>query len=224
MSTTTTRGALPYPVGTDPDKPRLDLQALATQVAAVAALYAQGTASARPSASAALAGTFYASTDTGAVDYCTGTAWLALVQAATDTSGLATNSTVVHLAGAETVTGSKNFTGGLQDRGAAVYSPNNLPPASGAVIAQTIRGTISLSAQQGIATATIPAVNMAKTQLRFLGIVGTVQFNNQAGFSSLAVNGIAVLTNSTTVTVSTLGSASSTSGSLTASYELTEWT
>lgn len=50
---------------------------------ALAALYRQGTAATRPAASAALAGSLYASTDTGAVDYCTGTAWLALVQAAT---------------------------------------------------------------------------------------------------------------------------------------------
>lgn len=81
----TTRGAFPYPAGADNWKQvRLALQALADRQAAVGSLYAQGVASARPVASAALAGTLWFSTDTGALDYCTGSAWISTRQVITN--------------------------------------------------------------------------------------------------------------------------------------------
>jgi hypothetical protein len=75
---TTTRGALPFPLGEDPPDTDGVVRELAQAVATISALYGQGTATARPAASAARVGTLYHSTDTGQVHYCTGSAWLAI--------------------------------------------------------------------------------------------------------------------------------------------------
>lgn len=77
MPASTTRGALPYPLGTDPPDTDGDIKKLAERLAAVGALYAQGTASARPTAGTA--GRLYLATDTGVVSYDTGTAWTDLL-------------------------------------------------------------------------------------------------------------------------------------------------
>lgn len=74
----TARGAFPYPADADaPDGPA-QMQALADQMAAVGALYAEGTAAARPAAAAAQEGRFYWATDTVQLSYCDGAAWYAV--------------------------------------------------------------------------------------------------------------------------------------------------
>jgi hypothetical protein len=82
------------------------------------------------------------------------------------------------------------------------------------------RGTISITSSSSSATATISAVNTAKTELRHLG--GT-----QVASSSEVVNPSAFgprisLTNSTTVTA-TRPQASSATFNSTVSYEVVEW-
>lgn len=75
------------------------------------------------------------------------------------------------------------------------------------------RGTVAIASGASSATVTISAVDVAKTELRFLGGSGT------SGTTTLRVPRIE-LTDSTTITVTILSSAAST---LTISWELTEW-
>lgn len=74
------------------------------------------------------------------------------------------------------------------------------------------RGVITIANAASSGTATVAAVNMAKTELRHDG---------QNSVSASQADGIAtlVLTNSTTVTASRAG----TSGATPVSWELTEW-
>lgn len=78
MVATTTRGLFPKPEDTD-NRRTVDLDVLrplAERLAAAGALYAEGTAADRPLASSSNRGTLYLATDTGAVSFSTGTAWL----------------------------------------------------------------------------------------------------------------------------------------------------
>lgn len=80
MPASTPRGALPYPLGADPPDTDGDIRLLAQRLAAVGALYLQGTASARPAAG--VDGRFFLATDTGVVSYDTGSAWIDLLTSA----------------------------------------------------------------------------------------------------------------------------------------------
>lgn len=78
MPSTTSRGAFPYPLGSDAPATlgvNTAIQNLATQAATVGALYAQGTHAARPAAASSNAGTLYWETDTGHLFYSNGTTW-----------------------------------------------------------------------------------------------------------------------------------------------------
>ena len=77
------------------------------------------------------------------------------------------------------------------------------------------RGTISITTANTSATATISAVNTAKTELRYLG-GGNYDANLGAVFARI------VLTNSTTITASP-SSSSTLNGTIIVSWELTEW-
>lgn len=76
MGATTTKLALPYPTPSDPNNVPADIQRLANAVDAIAASRAEGTAAARPAAG--VSGRIYTATDTSAVFYDTGTAWIQL--------------------------------------------------------------------------------------------------------------------------------------------------
>ncbi len=74
MAETTARGAFRYPSAEDnSNNARLDLQALAEDVADRAALYVETTATARPAPG--VPGRLHRATDTGRVTWDTGTAW-----------------------------------------------------------------------------------------------------------------------------------------------------
>lgn len=97
------------------------------------------------------------------------------------------------------------------------YSADNPPPASGAMINQTIRGVITVTTAQSSVAATIASVNTAKTQLRYLGtksgngtLSGVIDLFHIALTSATAV----------TATRNTVGG----SASCAVSYDLTEWT
>jgi hypothetical protein len=74
VAVATSRLALPYPVATDPNNVPGDMGRLANAVDAIAVVYAEGLAAARPAA--AIDGRIYRATDTGALYYDTGSAWL----------------------------------------------------------------------------------------------------------------------------------------------------
>lgn len=74
MGSTTSRLALPYPVGSDSDSPPADIQRLANALDANTVVYLEGTAAARPAAGAH--GRFYYCTDTNAVYYDYGAGWI----------------------------------------------------------------------------------------------------------------------------------------------------
>jgi hypothetical protein len=76
VSATTTRLALPYPTGTDPANVPADMQRLANALDAASAVFVQNTAANRPAAS--VSGRLFLATDTGAVYYDTGSAWIQL--------------------------------------------------------------------------------------------------------------------------------------------------
>ena len=75
------------------------------------------------------------------------------------------------------------------------------------------RGTVAIASGASSATVTISTVDVAKTELRFLGGSGV------SGTTTLEVPRIE-LTDSTTITVTIPSTAAST---LTISWELTEW-
>lgn len=109
----------------------------------------------------------------------------------------------------------KGFVAGpIFDGSQRVYSPNNPPPAGGAVIRQTIRGTVSTFGNANGAQVTIPAVNMAKAQLRSLG--GDGYYGSGEGFIGPRLS----LINTTTVRLDYRFNPISDS---VASYEITEW-
>lgn len=83
----------------------------------------------------------------------------------------------------------------------------------GAVINQTIRGTISITGGGTGAQATIAAVNTAKAQLRNLGTQGS---GASVGDEAVRLQ----LTSSTKIDASR----STSSGSISTGYEVTEWT
>lgn len=76
MSTTTTRMAIPHPDSADNPGLVTDLAALANQIDATAAMYAQGTFAARPAVGKV--GRIYYATDTLQHFWDTGAAWVAL--------------------------------------------------------------------------------------------------------------------------------------------------
>jgi hypothetical protein len=92
MPASTTRGALPYPLGTDPPDTDGDIRKLAERLAAVGALYLQDTASARPAAG--VDGRLFLATDTGVVSYDTGSAWIDLLTQAAASAAYATKGPV----------------------------------------------------------------------------------------------------------------------------------
>jgi hypothetical protein len=123
--------------------------------------------------------------------------------------------TIPYVAGTHAFTGAITSTGTITENGARVYSANNPPPASGAVINATGRGTV---AGNGGGSVTITAVVMAKTQVRHLGAngqigSGTSQFWNTPGTLQLTS------TTNLTFTQSYTGGATDTWA-----YEYTEWT
>lgn len=77
------------------------------------------------------------------------------------------------------------------------------------------RGTITITTNNTSATATISAVNTAKTELRYLG-------GGNYDIAPGAVFGRIVLTNSTTITASP-SSSGTLNASVIVSWELTEW-
>lgn len=85
--------------------------------------------------------------------------------------------------------------------------------ADGMSIVSTQRGTIALNSAATTNTATITAVNPAKTQLRFLGMSSSA-LSDDSGQARIA------LTNSTTITASRI---SGSNGDITLSWELTEF-
>jgi hypothetical protein len=76
VASTTTRLALPYPVASDPNNVPADMQRLADAIDAVAVVKAEGLFSARPAP--AINGRIFRATDTGAVYFDTGAAWIQL--------------------------------------------------------------------------------------------------------------------------------------------------
>lgn len=76
MPATTTRLALPYPLGTDANNVPADMQKLANAIDGVATVFVQNTFANRPAA--AVQGRIFAATDTSNVYYDTGTAWIQL--------------------------------------------------------------------------------------------------------------------------------------------------
>lgn len=76
------------------------------------------------------------------------------------------------------------------------------------------RGQITIAASTNSQTATIPAVNTAKTEVRYLG-------NSGNGGTSNYDMACVELTNSTTLTATR--QASTTGASVILKYELTEW-
>jgi hypothetical protein len=92
MPASTTRGTLPYPLGTDPPDTDGDIRKLAERLAAVGALYLQDTASARPAAG--VDGRLFLATDTGVVSYDTGSAWIDLLTQAAANAAYATKAEV----------------------------------------------------------------------------------------------------------------------------------
>lgn len=101
--------------------------------------------------------------------------------------------------------------GAVYDTGNRVYSASNPPPAGGAVINQTIRGSAVTSS--AVANVTIAAVVMAKTQLRWLGSSAGVPAT-----SGPTGAGGARLSTTTNVECQPSGT------SATQFFELTEWT
>lgn len=95
--------------------------------------------------------------------------------------------------------------------------------ASGTVIAQTIRGTITCATSTASQTATIAAVVLAKTQLRWLGVRGMTSTNNDPTGSESVGDGTLVLTNTTTLTYDRTPGGTQQSAASTLSYEVTEW-
>lgn len=85
----------------------------------------------------------------------------------------------------------------------------------GATIKSIQRGTISIAGGTNSATATITAVNAAKTELRYLG-GGGIDSNGFPVFATV------VLTNSTTITASR-ASTNTPGAAMSASWELTEF-
>ena len=84
------------------------------------------------------------------------------------------------------------------------------------------RGKISIAPTQATGTATITAVNPAKSELRLLGVAGLTTTTGDYTGNSLS-QGMVVLTNSTTVTA-TLGRYQAAGyGNAEVSWELTEW-
>lgn len=99
----------------------------------------------------------------------------------------------------------------VYDNGNRVYSASNPPPISGAVINQTIRGT------HAAATVTIPAVNMAKSQLRMN--------TNASAYRVMSTGSYQMTSNGLSLTSSTVITQTNGSGGLgSLDYELTEWT
>jgi hypothetical protein len=115
MPASTTRGALPYPLGTDPPDTDGDIRKLAERLAAVGALYLQDTASARPAAG--VDGRLFLATDTGVVSYDTGSAWTDLLTEAAASAAYATK--------AET---------GLRSFGAPSLGPGSGAPVRGVLL------------------------------------------------------------------------------------------
>jgi hypothetical protein len=76
VTTTTTRLGLQVPTATDPNNVPADMLRLANALDAVAVVFAEGTLAARPAA--AIHGRLYLATDTQAVYYDTGAAWVQL--------------------------------------------------------------------------------------------------------------------------------------------------
>lgn len=85
-------------------------------------------------------------------------------------------------------------------------------PPAGASIVQTIRGVITIQNGSTTATATIPAVNPAKTQLRHLGT--RAADGNGGGDITLVLTSGSVITAARDFAPNTYGYVS---------YELTEW-
>lgn len=104
--------------------------------------------------------------------------------------------------------------GNVLDNGARVYSPNNPPPAGGAVISQVIRGTIALGNTVTSATATVAVGTLAKAELRHHGVS-----HPTSGIGNESVMTRVALTNATTVTATRGG----TTGAATVAFEITEW-
>jgi hypothetical protein len=76
VGSSTSRLALPYPVGSDPTNVPADIQRLANALDGIAMTYSEGTAGARPAAGQH--GRIYYSTDSGAVYYDYGSGWIQL--------------------------------------------------------------------------------------------------------------------------------------------------
>lgn len=76
MTAYTTRLAIPYPQGSDPNNYPGQMQSMATALDPLVAVYGQGTLSARPSPS--VQGRLYYATDNGNAYYDTGAAWVQL--------------------------------------------------------------------------------------------------------------------------------------------------
>lgn len=107
----------------------------------------------------------------------------------------------------------------LYEDSVRVYSPNNPPPPGGAVIAKTIRGRTAASSYDNTGTlVTIASVNMAKTQLRYLGMDWNVTSGSNPG-----VPGSVELVNATTVRVSGPFANGVTGTPFDILWELTEW-
>lgn len=90
--------------------------------------------------------------------------------------------------------------------------------SAGASIKATYRGTITIPQLTNNATASITAVDMAKSQLRFLGATSNIATQ---GSPNMFVR--IDLQNTTTIRVQTHGGVPGNGESITVSYELTEW-